>query len=309
VEYDQNLKNLLIDLGKQTFVFEEIIVVAKSASVNVDDGFLGERKVKVFVKSEMNKSAACNFGSQMAVGEVLVFLDDDCVPAAENWLSTLVEPFISDMQAEAVSGRITVPGSSLTNSFVRQMNGLGTPDYGDVDFAFKDQFKAFPATNLAVKKSVYQSLGGFDSEMHVAEDVDFYIKLHEKNMTANYASKAVMHHLHADSLAGLLRHSWKTGVGSCGFIRKHGFWNKYLPGTSLSVFSVPIFLVSAALLFLAVAGLVSPLFLLVYLVPYVALIGKYWCCNQGLASFIFPFLFLLYSLSLGLGVLASLSGR
>ena len=186
-----------------------------------------------------------------------------------------------------VSGRITVPGSSLTKAFIRQMNGLGTPDYGIVDFCFKDQFKAFPATNLAVKKFVYQSLGGFDSQMQIAEDVDFYIKLHEKNVTVTYASKAVVHHLHVDSLAGLLKHSWKTGRGSSGFIRKHGFCNKYLPGTSLSVFCIPIFLVSAALVFLAVAGVVSPLFLLVFLVPYVALIGKYWCSSQGLNSLIF----------------------
>ncbi len=102
------------------------------------------------------------------------------VPATENWLSSLVEPFISGMRAKPVSGRIAVPGSSFTKAFIRQMNGLGTPDYGDVDFAFKDRFKAFPATNLAVKKSVYQSLGGFDSEMQVAEDVDFYIKLHRE---------------------------------------------------------------------------------------------------------------------------------
>lgn len=309
VEYNQNLQRILDSLLKQTFVFEEIIVVAKSAAVPVVDGFLGEGNVKVFVKPEMNKSAACNFGSRMAVGEVLVFLDDDCVPADENWLSCLVEPFCSDMQVEVVSGRITVPGSSLTKAFIRQMNGLGTPDYGIVDFCFKDQFKAFPATNLAVKKFVYQSLGGFDSQMQIAEDVDFYIKLHEKNVTVTYASKAVVHHLHVDSLAGLLKHSWKTGRGSSGFIRKHGFCNKYLPGTSLSVFCIPIFLVSAALVFLAVAGVVNPLLLLVFPVPYVALSGKYWCSSQGLNSLIFPFLFLLYSLSLGLGVFASLGSR
>ena len=71
----------------------------------------GKRLQAVRNPENRGVAAARNRGREMARGDIIVFLDDDCRPEA-NWLSIIMEVFRSYPQAAAVGGSVVNAGGS-----------------------------------------------------------------------------------------------------------------------------------------------------------------------------------------------------
>lgn len=302
IAYSSKVQKLVEIL--QATVHDEIIVVTKSLprnneSKNVTSG----NRVKILEQKGVGRAEACNLGGMYSKGDILVFIDDDCIPFDDGWLSHLVGDFYSDQELGLVSGRNIIPQNSLVQSFIQKMNGLGTPDFGPNDFYIQNEFFSFSGTNMAVRKSTFNKLGGFDENLIVSEDLDFCIRAYQKSVKAKYVSSAIIYHFHRDKVVPLLKHAWKTGKGNKGFIRKYGFWNKFLRGTSMSILGVlsllPVF-------FFLIVRIIEPIFLLFLVIPYLIFVTKFWEGKLGLEPFMFPLILALYSSCLGLGLLYQL---
>ncbi len=298
ITYSSQVEKLILILQAQETIPNEIIVVIKSLPKNNESKNITFGNQVIILGGGMNRSEACNIGANYSKGEILVFIDDDCIPSNKRWLSYLIREFYSDIELGLISGRIIVPPNSLIQSFIRKMNGIGTPYYGDKDFYIQNQFLNFSGTNMAVRKSTFNKLRGFDENLIVGEDLDFCIRIYQKKIKAKYVSSAIITHFHRDNIFSLLKHAWKTGTSVIGFINKYGFFNKFLKGTPMSILGV--FLIPFSLL---ITFIISPMFLFFLALPYLIFVKKFWEKELSLHPFIFPTILATYSICLGLGFL------
>lgn len=103
---------------------------------------------------------ARNTGAMLAQGELLAFIDDDCLPS-QNWLLN-ARPYFADPKVVGLEGLIE--SDHLGDPNWRAVTNIGSEGIG------------FMTANLFVRSAVFQYLGGFDLRFdrpHFREDTDF----------------------------------------------------------------------------------------------------------------------------------------
>lgn len=108
---------------------------------------------------------ARNLALSHAKGEIIVFIDDDCM-ISENWLNKLIEPF-EDNSILGVQGGVTPP--KKTNSIGWAESILGFPGGGikRIIEAMGNSraTKEISTLNCAYRKSIIDKIGGFDEKL------------------------------------------------------------------------------------------------------------------------------------------------
>ncbi|HEY1047576.1 MAG TPA: glycosyltransferase [Bacteroidia bacterium] len=184
-EYD-NLQNLVPALLAQDYPNFEVIIV-DDASWDGTTGYLeelekNEPKIKaVFVTDEMKKyyqgkKLALSLGIKAASNELILLTDADCIPASNDWISHMVEPYHSNPNIEIVLGYSPViKESSFTNICSRIDNVYTGANY--FSFALnKDPYMGV-GRNLSYKKSLFFKVKGFASHLHIAPgDDDLFVR-------------------------------------------------------------------------------------------------------------------------------------
>jgi glycosyltransferase involved in cell wall biosynthesis len=122
--------------------------------------------------------AARNVGVKAARSEWIAFTDDDCT-AGPNWLEALRQGFDVDARVGVVFGNVTEGphdcDAVFTPSYVRKGSRLAR------SIVEKHTVEGIGAC-MALRKSVWTSLGGFDpllgagSRFHAAEELDFVLR-------------------------------------------------------------------------------------------------------------------------------------
>ncbi len=189
-----------------------------------------------------------------ARGEILIFLDDDSYPE-KNYLEILEIDF-SDPKIIAVGGPAMTPEdspfwqkvsgatflSSLSGGFPERYRPLGKKKLVD----------DWPTVNLAVRKKIFEEVGGFRLDYWPGEDTIFCLDLlNKKGAKILYDPELIVYHHRRD---GVLKHIKQ--ISSYGLHR--GYFAKRFPETSLRW---RYFMPSAFVLFIilgAVAGLYYP---------------------------------------------------
>ena len=182
-----------------------------------------------------------DLGAQRASGDILVFLDDDSYPEP-NILEVASKRF-NDSEVVAVGGPGVTPP---TDNFWQRVSGAvflskftgGAPErYISVGHA--REMDDWPSVNLMVRKSVFLSVGGFDSKYWPGEDTMLCLKLKKIGKKLMYEPNMVVWH---HRRAGFGTHFKQ--VGAYGLHR--GFFAKKYPDTS---FRLKYFLPTMFLLF------------------------------------------------------------
>lgn len=165
--------------------------------------------LRVITQVNAGPAAARNVGARKARFEYLAFTDDDCRPHA-RWLSELSTAFERNPDA-VVGGRV--------------VNGLAEaccPEASHqlveyvVDYFLAAGAPFFPSNNLALPRSRFEAIGGFDERFPLAagEDRDLCAKCRESGMSLLSAPNAVVEHRHAMQLRGFLRQHFNYGRGA-----------------------------------------------------------------------------------------------
>ena len=132
-----------------------------------------------------------NHGALAATTEWLVFLDDDCIPQP-GWLKAIA----THAEAEVVEGRTVCP-DACDDPFTEQVENLK----GD----------NFWSCNLAMRRSVFLELGGFDEDFTEAagEDMELAWRIRRRNLRAVFVPEAeVLHPARRASIARFWRRTW-----------------------------------------------------------------------------------------------------
>ena len=120
-----------------------------------------------------------NSGVKHATGEWACFIDDDCI-ASKQWISALGN-HADDKAIDLMEGRTNVPDNS------------------DNPFAFaasNEKGGCYWSCNLAVRRSRFLELGGFDEDFLEAtgEDMEFAHRYHARHFRSQFHPEALVYH-------------------------------------------------------------------------------------------------------------------
>ncbi len=179
----------------------EVIVVNDGSTDNTERVVSQFNWVKFVSQKNSGPAAARNRGAKEAKGEILVFLDADCVPK-KNWLSEMMFPFKTP-EIAGVQGRYENPLNHWMARFVQ----LEIEErYERME---KKEFIDFIGSySAAYRRDVFLSENGFDEKFRSAsgEDPDLSFRLASKGCKMVFAPNAVVAHYHPTSIWKY----WKT---------------------------------------------------------------------------------------------------
>lgn len=162
--------------------------------------------------SRMGPASARNAGVRAARGEVVVFIDDDCVPD-QHWLRELDDQLRSTDDIVCVGGAIE--NDSRGNVYAAASQSL-------VDFLYTwynanpRDARFFASNNMACPRRAFLAIGGFDVSFPraAAEDRDFCDRWREEGWKLLSAPRAIVRHKHRLSLRSFLKQHHGYGKGA-----------------------------------------------------------------------------------------------
>jgi len=162
-------------------------------------------------KSEFNHGLTRDLGARAAKGEVLVFLNQDAVPADDSWLSELTEPLFASPQYAAVQGAI--------RELPEAENRFYWDSCGDRFYFTRESERwmerffgiGFSTVNAAILRRVWEEIP-FGSAP-IMEDKLWQRRVVEQGASILVQEKAAVFHSHDYNLGALLRRCQNEGYG------------------------------------------------------------------------------------------------
>lgn len=238
----------------------EIIVVDDASEPPLAPALAGLPIRLIRLDRNLGQSAARNLAATEAEGEVLAFIDNDCI-AASDWLATLV-PHLVDPSVAIVGGRVIAPPSTgpiAAFEAVRSpldMGSMAGPVGPDEAVAY------LPTCNFLIRRDAFLAVGGFTPELRLGEDVDLTWRVLSTGASAVYAPEGRVTHHHRDRLRALLRRRADYGSSEAELQCRHPSAHRVLPMPRLCLLAL-MALTTAMIAWpvgLALAGAVSALF-------------------------------------------------
>jgi cellulose synthase/poly-beta-1,6-N-acetylglucosamine synthase-like glycosyltransferase len=175
------------------------VLIVDNGSSDGTAAVIQARPVRYLHEPERGVSHARNHGIAASRGEILAFVDADCL-VEPQWLTELVRPF-EDPEVGAVAGDLqhVTPTTAAERQAARLLGNWQR-------FAFTSN-PAYPITaNAAYRRDVIERIGGFDIHMTRAQDVELGLRFQERSgRRLAYAERATARHRNRTTHRGLFR--------------------------------------------------------------------------------------------------------
>jgi glycosyltransferase involved in cell wall biosynthesis len=152
----------------------EVLVVdngSRDKTLDIAESFQNRLNLRVLQKTNVRISALRNLGARAAAGEILAFLDADCL-APEDWLDRILELAHAD-GAGVLGAHYLLPENSswVGRTWHRYQE---EPKSGDVSHV--------PAGDLIMRREDFLKLGGFDETIQTNEDYELCERARKSGM-------------------------------------------------------------------------------------------------------------------------------
>lgn len=140
----------------------EILVVDNGSSdrtLEIARGY----SCKIIEKCVGTISSSRNAGAAQSKGDILAFIDSDCI-APPNWLKEAIE-LLDKSGAGAVGAEYSLPTDTTWVERTWYLNTTRRKVDGETDW--------LPSCNLIVLRQYFERVGGFNEKLVTTEDVDF----------------------------------------------------------------------------------------------------------------------------------------
>ena len=200
--------------------FEVIIVDSGSTDNTLEIAGNYPTKVHQIKPEDFGHGRTRNLAASLAIGDYLVFLTQDAVPATDRWLSNLIRN-LKDSKIAGVYGRqIPKKGTRPMESFFlntryplsRMVKSAGQ---GKVDM----NTIFFSNANSAIRKEIWEKYP-FDDSLIMSEDQEWAKKVLLAGYKIVYVPEAAVYHSHNYSLKAAFQRYFDSGVSLNQFAGK-----------------------------------------------------------------------------------------
>lgn len=193
----------------------EIIVVDNNSTDNTRE-LIQKHNVRYYFEPQKGQSAARNLGAQKALGEILAFVDADCL-VDEYWLQE-VENSFKTQDTSAVVGMLEYIESDPCKN-------LQATDYKMYWEKQKIQFNAslnkICGSNFAIRRTVFEESGGFDTNILFYEDIEFGFRTYFHDFIIRYNQNLKAKHIFLNDLNERIKKMHKHGFYEYLVFSKH----------------------------------------------------------------------------------------
>jgi mycofactocin system glycosyltransferase len=164
-------------------------------------------------------AGARNTGLAASDSELVVFVDHDCV-LVSGWLDHLLGLFEDPVLALTAPRVRSAPGSSDLARYERNCSPL---DLGPHPSAVAPgrRLTFVPSAAIVARRTALMSIGGFDEEVELGEDVDLVWRLVAAGWTVRYAPESEILHRPRATVLGLARQRFQYGRSAAILDRRH----------------------------------------------------------------------------------------
>jgi GT2 family glycosyltransferase/peptidoglycan/xylan/chitin deacetylase (PgdA/CDA1 family) len=204
------LRSLLGQLGRQTCRDFDVVVVCDGPDEETrrlrESGSHDFDVRWIFHRENLGLAAARNTGAQASSGDLLLFLDDDVVPAPDLLQAHRdAHAEAPDWPSSVVCGRIIedrqTPFFSKTDEFLQRAwersLAEALPAHGMLDtnsVGTKAELSTWFGLNCSIRRELFATIGGFDSKLRSDEELELGLRLYRAGVQTRYASNAVVRH-------------------------------------------------------------------------------------------------------------------
>lgn len=194
------LQRVIVGLERQAFPRDrfEVIVVSDGSSDGTED-YLTALKTPLLLRPILQQhnqgpSAARNHGVALSTGDIVLFIDDDVVPAPE-----LIEEHVRIHDEHgphvAVIGPMLAPPDFQMSPWAQWEHAVLSKQYKNVLLGhWEPTASQFYTGNASLLRHHFQEIGGFDQSLRRAEDVDLGYRLAAKGLRFLFAPRAIGYH-------------------------------------------------------------------------------------------------------------------
>ncbi len=236
----------LTALSNQDTDLDYEVIVVESSGDGAGDIIREQFPLVQLIQSptRLYAGAARNLGAQNARGELLCFIDSDCI-AEEHWLAKMWKAHW-DWHCSAVSGSIENANPETSVSVASYMN-----EHSDYFAYGKPRFVDYsPSGNVSYKAHIFRKYGGFDGNAMLYEDLMFGRMLSRAGEKLLFDPDIRVAHFQRSTLREYLAHEGRRGR-SVVTARRRGLligasWVKHPP---LAFIAVPGLFMRKAVVF------------------------------------------------------------
>ena len=205
-----------------------------------------------------------NLGARNARGEILAFVDADCL-VARDWLKNAI-PYFEDQDVAVWGAPPAVPNDATWVQRAWYLVRKKEKMIQDVEW--------LESMNLFVRRDQFLAIGGFNEDLVTCEDVDFSYRMGEYGRILSDSRIAAVHLGEAGTLRDFVRKEIWRGKSNLHGIRSHGLTLKEIPSLAIPLyFGLLIPALAIGLLVTRNLGF-SILFILIFLLPSAAVLFK-----------------------------------
>jgi len=213
---EKNIGELLESLSNQEEPYEVLIVDSDSTDKTqeiVKEYSNKKKNIKLLIHPG-TRAESMNYGIQKSTGDAVAFIGGDDI-AETHWIREIRKVM---QHADIVVGKLISKGDDRFKALK------------NVKLFHKGVNISFPGTNTTYKKEILDKLGGFDSSLFSAEDLDLNYRAVEAGYNIVVNETAMVYYRPRNSLYAFLRQSFWYGAGRKLLGVKYGsIWSRHSP--------------------------------------------------------------------------------
>lgn len=209
------LKECLESLFNQSYPSDKYEIIVIDSSDDITNDMIQRYKekspckLKYFIHDPKGPAAARNFGVENAEGEIICFIDDDCI-AHKDWIKNMASSFINK-EIGGIAGKL-IPYKPQTL----------IEEYAEKNIQLDYRILTYIATcNAVYRKNILLAVGGFDTNLRTHEDRDLSIRVRLKGYKLKYNQRAIVYYRYRSTLKDLIKQQYLGAVGFMSLNKKY----------------------------------------------------------------------------------------
>lgn len=189
---------------------------------------LSKYDIRLIAEPKPGSYAARNTGAASARGDILAFIDSDCL-VKRDWLEKIAETLKSD----EIDGALGF-SEGINKNLIAELEQKLYEKHLNNFVRSKERLDRIDTRNFAIKKTAFNKAGGFRAEFPYGADYEFGARGHHLGLNIVYNQNIIVGHVNETKLLKLINKRVKQSATNIDIISKNqaDFNKKYFAALS-----------------------------------------------------------------------------